>query len=103
MSQITQSGQISVDGAIYLRAQGVRSHVQRPMDARLPSSALVGECLEGEREGQPGKVLVFYPGANGRDQKRWLSTLRGVSVRAGDHVVLLQPGNWPYPVVAGAF
>ena len=62
---------------------------------------LVGDCLEGRHPTLLGRYLIRYPGGDGEPVDRWLASLYGLPVRAHDRVLLLQPGNWPEPVVIG--
>jgi hypothetical protein len=62
---------------------------------------MVGDCLEGRHPTLLGRYLIRYPDGNGEPVDRWLASLYGLPVRAHDRVLLLQPGNWPEPVVIG--
>ncbi|HEV3438481.1 MAG TPA: hypothetical protein VG122_14050 [Gemmata sp.] len=62
---------------------------------------MVGDCLEGRHPTLLGRYLIRYPDGTGEPVDRWLASLYGLPVRAHDRVLLLQPGNWPEPVVIG--
>ncbi len=64
------------------------------------SSALVGLCIDDAHPTLAGRVLVRTDAGAG-EQDRWLATLAHLPVRREDRVLLLQPGNWPEPLVVG--
>lgn len=66
------------------------------------SPVLVGRCLEGMDQHHAGRVLVAFPNRQGQMESQWLTVLRGVGIGPGDDLLLVQPGNWPLPVVLGA-
>lgn len=66
------------------------------------SPVLVGRCLEGTDQHHAGRVLVAFPNRQGQMESQWLTVLRGVGICPGDDLLLVQPGNWPLPVVLGA-
>lgn len=71
---------------------------------QLPASrpaVHVGECLDDHHPAIEGRFLVVYPDIDGCPHERWLGSVQGLRVRRGDRVILLRPGNWPEPVVAG--
>jgi hypothetical protein len=64
------------------------------------ASALVGVCVEDRHPTLAGRVQVRFTDASG-EQSPWLATLAHLPVRCEDRVLLVQPGNWPEPVVVG--
>lgn len=72
------------------------SHSSSPLN-----QPMVGDCLEGRHPTLLGRYLIRYPGGDGEPVDRWLAGLYGLPVRAHDRVLLLQPGNWPEPIVIG--
>lgn len=74
----------------------------RPGFPAAPGEApVVGECLDARHPTLLGRYLVRYPEPDGRPVERWLASLYGLPVRAHDRVLLIQPGNWPEPLVVG--
>jgi hypothetical protein len=68
--------------------------------ARELSGPVVGSCVDARHPTLTGRVLVRYT-VGTETHQLWLSILQGVTVRAGDLVLLMQPGNWPEPLVVG--
>jgi hypothetical protein len=66
----------------------------------LGSSALVGVCVDDRHPTLVGRVQVRVADEAG-EHTLWLATLAHLPVRCEDRVLLLQPGNWPEPVVVG--
>ena len=64
------------------------------------SIALVGLCVDDRHPSLAGRVLVRTADGAG-ERERWLATLAHLPVRREDRVLLLQPGNWPEPLVVG--
>lgn len=64
------------------------------------TSALVGLCVDDAHPNLAGRVLVRTAAGAG-EQDRWLATLAHLPVRREDRVLLLQPANWPEPLVVG--
>ncbi len=62
--------------------------------------ALVGVCVDDRHPTLAGRVHVRFTDASG-EHSLWLATLAHLPVRCEDRVLLLQPGNWPEPVVVG--
>jgi hypothetical protein len=62
---------------------------------------LVGDCLADRHPTLLGRYLIRFPDRDGESVDRWLASLHGLPVRTGDRVLLLQPDNWPEPVVIG--
>lgn len=77
---------------------GVAKGMQLP--ASFPA-ATVGECVDDRHPAVDGKLLIAYPRFDGCVQERWLASMQGLRVRAGDRVILVRPGNWPEPVIVG--
>ncbi len=75
-------------------AKGMQPPTNRP-------AAVVGECIDDRHPVIDGKVLIAYPSIDGLPRERWLATLRGLTVRVKDRVILMRPANWPEPVVTG--
>jgi hypothetical protein len=65
------------------------------------SQSLVGDCLSDRHPVLLGRYLIRYSNGRGEPIERWLASLFGLPVRTHDRVLLLQPGNWPEPVVIG--
>ena len=65
------------------------------------SGVVVGECVDDRHPQLPGRVLVRIAGNDGSAQELWVACLVHSPVRRADRVLLLQPGNWPEPVVVG--
>ena len=70
-----------------------------PAAGRL-SGVVVGECVDDRHPQFPGRVLVRIAEA-GAVRELWVACLVHSPVRRNDRVLLLQPGNWPEPVVVG--
>ena len=62
--------------------------------------ALVGVCVDDRHPSLAGRVLVRIADGAG-ERERWLATLAHLPVRCEDRVLLLQPGNWPEPLIVG--
>ncbi len=63
-------------------------------------NALVGVCVDDRHPTLAGRVQVRITDGDG-ERSPWLATLAHLPVRCEDRVLLLQPGNWPEPVVVG--
>lgn len=70
-------------------------------EAQPAATALVGECVDAAHPTLVGRALVRWVTPDGREVQRWLSTLHGLPVRAGDRVLLTRPANWPDAIVTG--
>jgi hypothetical protein len=68
--------------------------------AARPSGVVVGTCLDEQHPDLPGRVLIRIS-ENGADRDLWVCALVHSIVRRDDRVLLLQPANWPEPVVVG--
>jgi hypothetical protein len=66
---------------------------------RGPRSFVV-ECLTATHPTLTGRVEVRFTD-DGVERVRWLATLRGISVRAGDRLLALTPCNWDDAIVVG--
>ena len=64
------------------------------------AGTVVGECLDDRHPNLPGRVLVRVADG-GVVRELWVATLVHSVVRRDDRVLLLQPANWPEPVVVG--
>ncbi|GDY14332.1 hypothetical protein LBMAG53_32100 [Planctomycetota bacterium] len=64
------------------------------------AGTVVGECLDDRHPSLPGRVLVRIADG-GATRELWVATLVHSVVRRDDRVLLLQPANWPEPVVVG--
>lgn len=62
---------------------------------------LVGDCLDARHPTLLGRGLIRWKDASGGEARRWLPTLSGVVLRAGDRVVLTRPANFDEPIVMG--
>lgn len=86
-------------------APAAAAYALEGVPARWPAeglrAALVGECVEGDHPTLQGRARVRWRDEQGDAQERWLPTLAGVTVRAGDRVLLEQPANFPEAVVSG--
>jgi hypothetical protein len=72
-----------------------------PSQEDASSGPRVGECLDACHPTLLGRVLVRWP-VDGLDEgERWVPTLHGLSVRAGDRVLLLNVNEMPEPIVIG--
>ncbi len=65
-----------------------------------PLSAFVGFCVEERHPSLAGRVLVRVAESSGT-REVWVATLAHLPVRREDCVLLLQPANWPEPLVVG--
>jgi len=63
--------------------------------------ALVGECVDDRHPTLLGRVEIRVQSKACAPVDTWLATLRGVTVRVGDRVLLQRAANWPEPVVVG--
>lgn len=70
-----------------------------PVPGRM-SGVVVGECVDDRHPQLPGRVLVRIA-EGGEVRELWVACLVHSPVRRDDRVLLLQPGNWPEPVVVG--
>jgi hypothetical protein len=57
-------------------------------------------CVDDRHPTLVGRVQVRYADGAG-EHSLWLATLAHLPVRCEDRVLLLQPGNWPEPIVVG--
>jgi hypothetical protein len=62
---------------------------------------LVAECIDCNHPTLRGRVLVAWTDAAGRSAERWVPTVQGLPIRAGDRVLLIRPENWAEPIVTG--
>ena len=60
----------------------------------------MGVCVDDRHPTLAGRVQVRITDGDG-ERSVWLATLAHLPVRCEDRVLLLQPGNWPEPVVVG--
>lgn len=70
-----------------------------PQAGRL-SGVVVGECLNEHHPQLSGRVLVRIAETNS-SRELWVATLTHSVVRRGDRILVMQPANWPEPVVIG--
>ena len=70
-----------------------------PQAGRL-SGVMVAECLDEHHPQLTGRVLVRIAEANAA-RELWVATLTHSVVRRGDRILVMQPANWPEPVVVG--
>ena len=70
-----------------------------PQTGRL-SGVVVGECLDDHHPQLTGRALVRIVEANAV-RELWVATLTHSVVRRGDRILVMQPANWPEPVVIG--
>lgn len=64
------------------------------------TGAVIGACIDDRHPNLPGRVLVRVADG-GVVREWWVATLVHSVVRCDDRVLLLQPANWPEPVVVG--
>ncbi len=64
------------------------------------SQPLVGLCIDDHHPTLAGRVLVRIQHGSG-EQDLWLAALAQLNVRRDDRVLVIQPGNWPEPLVVG--
>jgi hypothetical protein len=62
--------------------------------------SFVVECLTATHPTLTGRVEVRFTGDAG-ERVRWLATLRGLSIRAGDRLLAVTPCNWDDAIVVG--
>jgi hypothetical protein len=74
-------------------------HVAVPA-ARTGTTALVGVCVDDRHPDLTGRVQVRFADGSG-ERTQWVATLAHLPVRCEDRVLLLQPENWPEPLVVG--
>ena len=72
----------------------------------LPSLAGAAECVVGwcrktEDPENEGRLQITWPSEDGELQSQWLGVLEGLSVAAGDRVLLLTPRNSSASLVVG--
>ncbi len=60
---------------------------------------LVGECLDGTHPDLPGRALIQW--VDFEHHKKWLPTLKGLTLEKSDTVLLSFPHNWSEPLVVG--
>ncbi len=65
------------------------------------NQGLVGECVDHRHPTLVGRAKVKWRSSSGTECEKWLPCLMTVTVRRGDRVLMLQPGNWPEPLVVG--
>ena len=70
-----------------------------PQAGRL-SGVVVGECIDDHHPQLTGRALVRIVEANAV-RELWVATLTHSVVRRGDRILVMQPANWPEPVVVG--
>jgi hypothetical protein len=63
--------------------------------------SLVGECVDNKHPSLTGRYLIAYALPDGTMVRRWLPGLHMLAVRPRDRVLLVNPGNWPEPLVVG--
>ena len=67
----------------------------------LAGPCLVACCIEDRHPTLRGRVRVAITDEAGKEHDTWLATLQDLPVRTGDHLLVIQPRNWPEPIVAG--
>lgn len=65
------------------------------------SPSLVGECIDNRHPTLTGRYLIEFALPDGTVERRWLPGLHQLAVRPHDRVLLVNPGNWPEPLVVG--
>lgn len=71
-----------------------------PDDRGGATATMVGECVDERHPTLVGRVQVRVR-ARGGSELWWVATLRGLAVREGDRVLIVQPANWDEPIVTG--
>jgi len=72
-----------------------------PAGSLRPLETIVAECIDATHPTLAGRVLVRWSSPSEDVASAWIPTLHGLSVRAGDRVLLTQPVNAPEPIVLG--
>ena len=65
------------------------------------ASLLVAACLDARHPVLVGRVLVALVAPDGRSTERWLPTVHGLPVRAGDRVLVARADNFAESLVIG--
>ena len=98
------AGQIAEFGlADLIASSATASHPSGQAEVPAPGGgarALVGLCVDDRHPTLAGRVQVRITDGDG-ERSVWVATLAHLPVRCEDRVLLLQPGNWPEPVVVG--
>ncbi len=68
------------------------------VDAATP---LVGDCLDPRHPSIARRALISWTDPERAEQRHWLPTLQGISLRRGDRVLLLRPRNFEEAVIVG--
>jgi hypothetical protein len=68
--------------------------------SRTGPRSFVVECLAATHATLTGRVEVRFTD-QGIERVRWLATLRGLSIRAGDRLLAVTPCNWDDAIVVG--
>jgi hypothetical protein len=64
-------------------------------DSPSPETLLVGQVLENCLPMNRGQALIGWRSSDGQFYEQRLTVLKGLSVSAGDLVLLQRPANWP--------
>ncbi|MDO9015913.1 MAG: hypothetical protein Q8S73_38895 [Deltaproteobacteria bacterium] len=72
-----------------------------PRPAAPVAPPCMGECIDDRHPTLSGRARVRWTDPSGAPRDRWLPTLLGVAVRAGDRVLLVSLAHEPDPVVTG--
>lgn len=65
------------------------------------AATLVGEVLDDRHPVLQGRARVRWQDRSGHTVEQWLACLQGLTVRAGDRVLLQSAANWPEPLLIG--
>ncbi len=61
----------------------------------------VARCVDPRHPSLIGRICCEIDSPGTETVQRWIPTLRGLTVRAGDQVLLSKPANWLEPIVIG--
>lgn len=64
------------------------------------AQTLIVECIASEHPTLSGRVRVRWR-IGAEEHTEWLPSLRGLSIREGDRLLVSRPGNWDEAIVIG--
>ncbi len=68
--------------------------------AATSGDPLVAEVMNAKHPTLTGRALLRWQARSGV-QETWVAALRGLSIRTGDRVLVIQPSNWDEPLIVG--